>query len=550
MWSLLQQSRCRLIAGAVALALVFATGPVAAQKALRVATWNIETVGAAGSTQYDAAIAVLRRLGADVVALAEVASTEDVANFQQLAIALGYAHTTVAPAGPFGNLRGAFMSIYPVRNSVAWNAAALSADPAANDITRYILDLEIDVTGQGAPVRLISTHWKSGTTDTDEFRRAIESRRLRRVADDALARSMPFVVMGDVNEDVGDGAQFPALFTVAPADLPTGFHVGADVLGLMNGGGLANDPFALITARAPMIEARQLDGSDATRPPSGRRLDYLFAAPTIRVAAAQVYDCADEALPAGMPLNGQPLDASICALASDHLPVLADLVVPTPGATLRTLTVTRAGSGSGRITSSPAGIDCGADCVEQYADAAVITLNALADAGSTFTGWTGVCSGTGSCVLSLTADTTIGATFAASPPTIRFGAATVTVSEGAGTVAIPVTRSSSVGTAAVNYATVDGSAVAGQDYTATTGTLSLAAGVTMANIVVSITDDRLAELDETFTVALSGPSASAVLGLPSTATVTIRDNGDRSGPLRTALLALIKAIRAGLGIPP
>jgi hypothetical protein len=54
-----------------------------------------------------------------------------------------------------------------------------------------------------------------------------------------------------------------------------------------------------------------------------------------------------------------------------------------------TLTVSKAGTGTGTVTSTPAGIDCGADCSEDYDHGAVVTLSAAADPGSTFTGWSG-----------------------------------------------------------------------------------------------------------------------------------------------------------------
>ena len=53
--------------------------------------------------------------------------------------------------------------------------------------------------------------------------------------------------------------------------------------------------------------------------------------------------------------------------------------------------------GNGRVLSSPAGIDCGGDCAEDYTLGATITLSATPDAGWAFTGWGGACSGTGAC---------------------------------------------------------------------------------------------------------------------------------------------------------
>ena len=58
------------------------------------------------------------------------------------------------------------------------------------------------------------------------------------------------------------------------------------------------------------------------------------------------------------------------------------------------LTVTPAGTGAGVVSSSPAGISCGADCTESYASGTVVTLTASAEAGSEFAGWSGACTGT------------------------------------------------------------------------------------------------------------------------------------------------------------
>ena len=78
-----------------------------------------------------------------------------------------------------------------------------------------------------------------------------------------------------------------------------------------------------------------------------------------------------------------------------------------------TLTVAKSGTGTGTVTSSPAGIGCGAACVGSFATGASVTLTATPAAGSAFTGWAGGgCSGTGTCQVTLNADTTVKATFA------------------------------------------------------------------------------------------------------------------------------------------
>ncbi len=59
------------------------------------------------------------------------------------------------------------------------------------------------------------------------------------------------------------------------------------------------------------------------------------------------------------------------------------------------LTVARTGGGSGRVTSSPAGVDCGATCAAAFDPSTVVALTAVADPGSQFSGWSGDCCGSG-----------------------------------------------------------------------------------------------------------------------------------------------------------
>jgi Ca2+-binding RTX toxin-like protein len=77
-------------------------------------------------------------------------------------------------------------------------------------------------------------------------------------------------------------------------------------------------------------------------------------------------------------------------------------------------------------------------------------------------------------------------------------------------------------TVSVNYATANGTATAGLDYTATIGTLTFAPGATSKVINIPILNDSLNETDETFTLTLSSPT-NASLGTLTTATTTITD---------------------------
>jgi hypothetical protein len=113
---------------------------------------------------------------------------------------------------------------------------------------------------------------------------------------------------------------------------------------------------------------------------------------------------------------------------------------------------------------------------------------------------------------------------AAPPVTVRFSSASYTAEENAGLVVITATLSAASGTAVtVDFATSDGTAVAGSDYTAVTGTLIFSPSVTVQTFTVPITDDLTYDPAETITLTLSNPN-NATLGTPSSATMTIIDN--------------------------
>jgi uncharacterized repeat protein (TIGR02543 family) len=77
------------------------------------------------------------------------------------------------------------------------------------------------------------------------------------------------------------------------------------------------------------------------------------------------------------------------------------------------LTVSKTGTGTGTVTSAPTGVSCGTDCSESYPLNTGVALTATPAAGSTFAGWSGACTGTGSCSVSMTQARTVTATFTA-----------------------------------------------------------------------------------------------------------------------------------------
>ena len=120
------------------------------------------------------------------------------------------------------------------------------------------------------------------------------------------------------------------------------------------------------------------------------------------------------------------------------------------------------------------------------------------------------------------------------PGTLSFASASVSVSESASTVILPVTRSGGAsGPATVTYATVDATAKAGTDYTSTSGTLTWADGdAAMKLITVPITDRQLSGgSNSNFIVNLS-ESTGATLGSTPTSTITILHNDVPAGSLQ------------------
>ena len=96
--------------------------------------------------------------------------------------------------------------------------------------------------------------------------------------------------------------------------------------------------------------------------------------------------------------------------------------------------------------------------------------------------------------------------------------------------AVTLSRTAS-GTVRVDYATSDGSAQAGADYTAQSGTLTFATGETAKTIGVAVLDDAVDEGEETFTLTLSSPSGAVIADGSATGTI---ENDD---PMPKAWLA-------------
>ncbi|MBM3985500.1 MAG: endonuclease/exonuclease/phosphatase family protein [Planctomycetes bacterium] len=316
-----------------------------ASETLRVVTWNVLGLQPASSS-YDALVDTLLRVDGDVVLLQEITGAGDVAAVPGLAADTGYAYSFVGnTSGTLsGGLRTAILSRHPILASESWTAAELSGDPLANDISRDIIEVLISLPEACAPLALFTVHFKSGSSNTDKFRRQVEQQRLKRAIDlrQAATPGVQVLVGGDFNEDI-DNAPFTDVWSALPSGLPGSYKLGTDItfpvtyapFGVLAGEGLA------------YVDATQEDSTTvySTISGSGNRLDYIWAPTGMVVLGDEVYDSADDdgldAAPAGNILRkaGAPLPAGTSATASDHWPAFADVL-------LESCDGTRFGSGS------------------------------------------------------------------------------------------------------------------------------------------------------------------------------------------------------------
>ena len=113
--------------------------------------------------------------------------------------------------------------------------------------------------------------------------------------------------------------------------------------------------------------------------------------------------------------NGNPLSCIVTASNPNGEGPPSDPKPFTPAETyLLQAGKSSSSTGSGTITSSPSGIDCGSTCMATVTNGATVTLTATPASGSTFAGWSNSCSGTGTCTVLMDANKMATAAFSAS----------------------------------------------------------------------------------------------------------------------------------------
>lgn len=110
--------------------------------------------------------------------------------------------------------------------------------------------------------------------------------------------------------------------------------------------------------------------------------------------------------------------------------------------------------------------------------------------------------------------------------TLRFSTATYSVSETGTNALITVIRTNgSAGVVSVEYATIGGTATAGLDYAARSGTIAFADGQVSSSFLIPIFPDTVIEPGETVSLRLLNPQGGAILGTPINAVLTIVNVG-------------------------
>ena len=295
----------------------------------RIVTLNIfNGLDAPGTTSYDSALAVLKRIDADVVVLEEVEGTDisgSPSNIDQLADDLADAPAadffTFIPStsGVFDSTkRNVVLSRYSITSS-----EGVTSPPGAKDMTRRHAAIVVDVPGTDEDPVIIGMHLKCCLDFEDPFRRAVEvDRALDYLVANSLTASDNIIILGDFNLIGSDQT-----YTSLPAGLPASYILGSDITFPVE---YTGDPATYFTSiPIQRLDSLQLDGSPNTQGSS--TLDHIMASPALtgRPHATEIYNSIlDIDNVSGLPKAGAPLPPATSANASDHLAVFGDFDLP------------------------------------------------------------------------------------------------------------------------------------------------------------------------------------------------------------------------------
>lgn len=255
-------------------------------------------------------------------------------------------------------------------------------------------------------------------------------------------------------------------------------------------------------------------------------------------------------VPPGLSTGDVPLLASVGGVQTQTGVVIS---LQNASTVNQTLTITTSGTGSGTVGTSPAGTMCGPGCLS-FAAGTVVTLTPTPNAGSTFAGWSGACSGTGSCSATMNSSQAVNATF---NPIVNPTLTITTLGTGSGTVrsSPPGTSCGSgclsfgAGTAITLTATpAAGSAFGGWSgaCSAATSSSSLSStGASSCNVTMNSSQTVTAAFNLTGFVSGVAASGSPIGG----ANVTLRDSAGKSSNATTAANGAYMLSTAGMTPP-
>ncbi len=196
--------------------------------------------------------------------------------------------------------------------------------------------------------------------------------------------------------------------------------------------------------------------------------------------------------------------------------------------TTNTLTVTK--NGIGTITSSPAGINCGSDCSENYSSGTNITLTANTSSGSTFSGWSGGgCSGTGACSVTINSTVNVVAMFNSTniPPILSaIGSKSVNENE---TLTFTVSATDANGDSLTYSAS---GLPAGADFNPSLRRFSFTPSYTQAGsylVTFSVSDEKGGTDSEIVTVTVANTNRAPMANAGNDQTVTLPEDTTLSG---------------------
>jgi len=201
----------------------------------------------------------------------------------------------------------------------------------------------------------------------------------------------------------------------------------------------------------------------------------------------------------------------------------SSIVTVTVNAVSYALSVIESGTGTGSVSSSPSGIACPSACSANFTSGTVVTLTATAAAGSTFAGWSGACSGTGTCSVTMSAAESVTATFNA----VSYALSVTESGTGTGSVNSSPAGISCPSTCSANFTTG----------TVVTLTATAAAGSTFAGWSGACSGTGTCSVTMT-----AAKAVTATFNSSSSPAVTLTPTSLNFGPVATGVTSAVKTV--------